>query len=60
MLLGTLFFANGDKYTGEFKDNKMTGKGVLHLIHGDKYEGSFFNGTWDGEGITTKITIKVF
>ena len=44
-------YKNGNKYVGDFKDDKMTGKGVLTCKNGDKYEGDFVNGKMDGEGV---------
>ncbi|MCK4469881.1 MAG: hypothetical protein KAU60_16190, partial [Desulfobacterales bacterium] len=36
---GTFIYANGDKYTGQFKDGKMHGKGALTSHDGAKYVG---------------------
>jgi len=35
--LGTLSYADGDKYIGEWKDGKKSGKGELVYINGDKF-----------------------
>ena len=34
---------NGDKYEGEFKNNKKEGKGIIYYKNGDKYEGEWEN-----------------
>lgn len=35
--VGTLSYADGDKYVGEWKDGKKCGKGELLYINGDKF-----------------------
>lgn len=47
---GTCFFSNGDKYVGEFRDDKLHGNGALYLSSGDKYVGQFYNGSLNGKG----------
>ena len=37
--VGTITFANGDKYVGEYRDNKKTGQGTYTWNNGDKYVG---------------------
>ena len=34
-----MFFNNGDKYIGNFKDEQMEGNGTYYFSNGDKYEG---------------------
>ena len=48
---GTYTFANGDKYVGDFVDDRREGKGTLTWVNGDKYEGDFVDGKREGEGI---------
>jgi hypothetical protein len=31
-------FANGDKYTGDWLDDAMTGEGTCNFASGDRYE----------------------
>ena len=38
---GVYTYATGDKYDGEFKDDKMNGKGVYTYANGDKYDGEY-------------------
>ena len=38
---GTLTFVSGDKYVGEFKDNKKNGQGTYTFANGDKYVGEW-------------------
>ena len=44
-------FTNGDTYKGEWKDNKMHGKGVYQFSDGAIFEGYFQNGIKCGQGI---------
>ena len=41
---GTIKFANGDVYEGDFKNGLMEGQGVLRTVAGDEYMGQFKNG----------------
>jgi hypothetical protein len=50
---GGYTFANGDKYVGEFKDNKHHGQGTLTYANGDKYVGEFKDGKQHGQGTVT-------
>jgi hypothetical protein len=52
--LGTFMFASGNKYVGEFKDNKYHGQGTYTFADGEKYVGEFKNGKRHGYGIRTK------
>jgi hypothetical protein len=38
---GVYLWANGNVYTGDFKDDKSDGHGVYHSIDGDSYEGDY-------------------
>lgn len=38
---GTLTFANGNKYVGEWKDGLRSGEGVFDWANGNKYEGKW-------------------
>ena len=55
---GTLILASGDKYEGEFKDDRMHGKGTYTFgpnskWAGDQYEGGYKDGKQHGQGTLT-------
>ena len=50
---GTMTYANGDKYEGEFKHGEPNGKGKMTYANGNTYEGEFQNGTRHGRGTLT-------
>jgi hypothetical protein len=37
-------YPDGSRYTGDFKDGKRTGKGIMEFADGRKVEGTFRNG----------------
>ena len=41
---GTYFWPNGDKYKGQWKDDKRNGKGIFH-----SKEGSVISGIWEND-----------
>ena len=41
-------FADGDKYEGEFVDNKFEGRGVYTMANGTKLDGPWKNGELNG------------
>jgi hypothetical protein len=51
---GTYTFAGGEKYVGEWKDNKKHGQGTLTFAGGDKYVGEFKDGQRNGQGTYTR------
>ena len=53
---GIYYDSNGNKYIGEWKDDKFDGKGRLFSINGDCYDGDFHSGQIEGMGmfISTK------
>ena len=50
---GTISSPNGDKYVGEFRDNKRSGQGTLTWANGGKYVGGFSNDVLSGQGTLT-------
>ncbi len=50
---GTYTFSNGDKYVGEYKDNKENGQGTFTSAKGDKYVGEWKDGKRNGQGTLT-------
>ena len=47
---GTMKFANGDSYTGTFKDEKKIGYGIYTFSNGERYEGEFQADFPNGKG----------
>ena len=41
---GVFYFLEGEKYEGEFKNDKLEGKGIFFLDEDLKYEGTWENG----------------
>ena len=41
----------GDRYEGEWRNDKKEGKGIYYWNDGDRYEGDFRNGNFEGKGI---------
>ena len=48
--VGQVTTPKGQKYIGEFRSGKRTGKGAYIYPHGLKYEGDFVNGRYNGQG----------
>ena len=47
---GTYPFINGEKYVGEFKDEKLHGQGTYTFSSGAKYVGEYKYGLFNGQG----------
>ena len=41
---GTFYWANGDKYVGDFVNNMFNGKGTFTFKNGRKIKGQWVNG----------------
>ena len=50
---------NGDKYEGEWKDDKMHGKGTIIFANGGEYAGEHIDGKLHGQGTFTTADGKV-
>ena len=50
---GTYTFDDGDKYVGEWKDNKYHGQGTYTYANGDKYVGEYKDDKKHGQGTYT-------
>ena len=50
---GTLTYASGNKYVGEFKDDKRNGQGTFTFADGAKYVGEHKDNNYNGQGIYT-------
>ncbi|MEP7196459.1 MAG: caspase family protein [Saprospiraceae bacterium] len=48
---GTLDYADGSKFIGEFINGEPKGKGICYYANGDRYEGMWNNHAPDGEGV---------
>ena len=47
---GVLIWADGSRYEGQFKRNKIHGRGKVTFFNGDWYDGNFVNGKKTGQG----------
>ena len=47
---GTYQYSNGDKYKGQWKNNRLDGQGTLTYLDGSKYEGQWKNNQRHGQG----------
>ena len=54
------FSADGDKYVGEWKDNKQHGQGTFTFADGDKYVGEFRDDKRHGQGTYNYVSGKVY
>jgi len=50
---GTYTFADGDKYVGEWRDDKRHGQGTYTFASGSKYVGEFRDSEKNGQGTYT-------
>lgn len=48
--LGRLFTKDGDKYEGQWQNDKREGFGVIFVANGDRFEGHFHNDLKEGPG----------
>ena len=53
---GTYTWDDGDKYVGEWKDNKKNGQGTLFHSSGNKYVGEFKDNQRNGQGTNTWVS----
>jgi tetrahydromethanopterin S-methyltransferase subunit F len=53
---GTMIFANGDRYDGEYQDGRRNGCGTFTFDNGRQYVGQFENDLFEGLGIWTLET----
>lgn len=52
--LGTCSYADGDKYEGEWKDDKRDGEGTMSYKNGDKFTGEWKEGRIGDKGKAAK------
>ena len=50
---GTYTYANGEKYVGEFIDDRQNGQGTYTHPNGEKYVGKYKDGKQHGQGTLT-------
>jgi len=48
--IGVLYYNTGERYEGEWEDNKKNGHGILYYANGDVYEAIWKNGNVNGKG----------
>ena len=46
-----MYYKNGDRYEGEWKNDDREGKGILNYKNGDRYDGEWKNDKREGKGI---------
>ena len=46
-----MYYSDGDKYEGDWKNGNMEGKGTYCYNNGDKYDGDWKNDKKEGKGI---------
>lgn len=47
---GTMLYASGAKYAGQFQNGKIEGQGILYFSNGDRYIGNWENQRRQGKG----------
>jgi hypothetical protein len=50
LLLGTYYYASGEKYNGNWKDDIKEGHGVFYYSENEKYDGEWKNDHKCGKG----------
>jgi len=48
---GQYTYKNGDRYDGDWVDDKRHGHGVYYVANGDRYDGDFVDGKYHGHGV---------
>ena len=48
---GIYYWNDGDRYEGDWKNDKEEGKGIYYFKSGNRYEGDWKNGKMEGKGI---------
>jgi hypothetical protein len=57
---GSQTFANGDKYVGEYRNNRRNGRGTYTYANGDKYVGGYRNDKRNGQGTQTFVNGETY
>ena len=45
-----MYYNNGEKYDGKWKNDKKEGKGIFYYFNGDKYDGEWKDDKKEGKG----------
>ena len=48
---GVMYYSDGSRHEGEYKNGNRNGHGVFYYSSGDKYDGDWKDGLYDGHGI---------
>ena len=57
---GLITYENGDRYTGEWKDNKREGNGMITYANGDEYFGEWILDNKEGRGVMRYMNGNVY
>ena len=57
---GTYSYANGDKYVGEWKDDRKNGQGTWTDTNGNKFVGEFKYDKRNGKGTLTRADGAIY
>ena len=49
-MLVKLFFANQNRYEGDFMNEELQGQGIMYYANGERYEGDFAKNKREGQG----------
>src|SRR5689334_13036979 len=50
-----MVYINGERYDGDWKNNRKDGKGIMIFLNGDKYDGEWKNDKMHGVGSYFKV-----
>lgn len=53
---GRYYYANGDKYVGEFENGKKNGKGIMYWGAKSRFAGNRYDGEWKEDKMHGKGT----
>ena len=54
---GIMYYKNGDKYEGEWRNDRREGPGTLRYANGDLYIGTWFEDTMEGRGFFRYVDV---
>ena len=47
-----MYYNNGDRYEGDFRNDKREGKGIFYFNNGDRQMGDYYNDNPIGKHVT--------